>query len=71
MTGLTVTAGDQKLDVSWTAPSGTVTGYDVHYTSAPATGTDAVANDATAGSDPATAWVAVDRGTEADPPCRR
>ena len=32
-TGLTVTPGDAQLSVSWTAPSGTVTGYDVHYTS--------------------------------------
>ena len=67
VTGLTVTAGDRQLDLSWTAPSGTVAGYDVHYTSAPATGDGAVANDADAGSDPATAWVAVSR-TEADPP---
>ena len=32
-TGLTVTPGNAQLSVSWTAPSGTVTGYDVHYTS--------------------------------------
>ena len=47
------------MTLTWTAPSGTLTGYDVHYTSAldtavldgaPATGTDASA-----------AWVAVSR----------
>ncbi len=32
-TGVTVTPGNAQLSVSWTAPSGTVTGYDVHYTS--------------------------------------
>lgn len=32
-TNLTVIAGDTKLEVMWTAPSGTVTSYDVHYTS--------------------------------------
>ena len=63
-TGLRVTAGDAQLALAWTAPSGTVTGYDVHYTSALA-GT--VANDAAAsGNDPAAAWVAVSRsGTAA------
>ena len=50
-------------------PSGTLTGYDVHYTSAPATGTGMVSNTAAAsGSNPATAWVADSRGTESSPP---
>ena len=45
-----VTPGNTKLDLSWTAPtlpSGvSLAGYDVHYTSAPDTGDDAVADDA-------------------------
>ncbi|MCY4554912.1 MAG: cadherin-like beta sandwich domain-containing protein, partial [Chloroflexi bacterium] len=60
-TNLDVVAGDAKLDLSWTAPAGTagtLADYDVHYTSAAA---DAVADSAAAGSDPATAWVAVSR----------
>ncbi len=69
-TGLGATAGAASLDLAWTAPTvGTATGYDVHYTSAPSTGQGAVDDDADAsGSDPGAAWVAVDRGTEADPP---
>ena len=66
-TSLGVAEVDAKLDLVWTAPSGTVTGYDVHYTSAPKTGEGAVADDAAAsGNDASVAWVAVERsGTAA------
>ncbi len=68
-TSLTVTAGDTRLSLSWTAPSGTLTGYDVHYTSAAATGSNSVANDAAVQTGAASAgWVAVSRGTETSPP---
>ena len=52
-TGLTATPGDAKLDLAWTAPSGTVTGYDVHYTSSTGAGND----DAASGNDPTAGWV--------------
>ena len=70
-TALTVTPGDGKLDLSWTAPSdnggSVVTGYHVHYTSAAA---GIVADDGAvqtgASPSPATGWVAVSRsGTTA------
>ena len=60
--GLTVTPGDLKLDLSWTAAASNANGYDVDYTSAPATGAGSVANDADAtGNDPAMGWVGVTR----------
>ena len=66
-TALSVTNGDGRLILSWTAPTGTLTAYDVSYTTAPSSGTGAVANgDEPAGADPALAWVAVSRtGTTA------
>jgi len=50
-TGLSVTPGNAKLDLTWTAVSG-VTGYDVHYTSS-----TSVADDAAVGSTVGTEWV--------------
>ena len=62
-TGLTVTPGSNTLAVSWTAPSGTLTGYDVHYTSSLTIG----ANARPVGSNPALQWIPVSR-TETAPP---
>ena len=65
-TNLSVSAGNTQLGLTWTAPSGTLTGYDVHYTSAVAS---SVSNSAAAsGNDASAAWVAVSRGTENTPP---
>ena len=66
-------AGKERLTLTWAAPPGfTLTGYDVHYTSAPTSGDGAVTNDAAVqtGADPSPedGWVAADRGTESDPP---
>ncbi len=65
---LRVTLGTDELDLSWAVHSAvgeTITGYDVHYTSAAVRNVD---DDAEAsGSDASAAWVAVSR-TEADPP---
>ena len=53
-TGLTVTSDERQLSLSWTAPSGSLTGYDVHYTSS----TTALSHDGLAsGSDPTVGWV--------------
>ena len=55
VSGLSVTAGAGKLDLSWTAPANNgsaITGYDVHYK------TSAAADQAGTGSDPSTGWVA-------------
>ena len=67
--GLGIAAGDGTLAVTWTAPAGTVTGYDVHYTSAPKTGASPVADDAAVQTGGVSAgWTAASRGTETDPP---
>ena len=56
---LSVSTSDAGLGISWTAPSGTLTGYDLHYTSAPTSGSGAVMNDATVQAGGAAAgWVA-------------
>ena len=57
-TSLSAGTGDERLFLSWTAPTGTLTGYDVHYTLAPTSGSGSVANSvAASGVDPLVAWV--------------
>ena len=66
--GLSVvsTSGFDNLSLSWTAPAGTVTRYEVHYTSADAS--TAASDAAASGTDASAAWVAIARGNETDPP---
>ena len=68
-TGLAVTPGLYSLSLAWTAPVGPVTGYDVHYTTA--TAGNAADEEAASGRNAVAGWVAVDRGTESDPPAVR
>ena len=71
---IALTVGSGDLAVSWTAPTGTVTGYDVHYTWAPKTGDSAVDDDAAVqtGMNPEGRVGWVDAGpTAARPPRRR
>ena len=66
--GLSVSGGNAALSLSWTASTSTgVTGYDVHYTSASATGSSPVADGAPVTTGLASAgWVAFTRsGTTA------
>ena len=56
--GLDVGAVDGALALSWTAPSGDVASYDVHYTSAaPGTAADDAAVQTGASPSPAAGWV--------------
>ena len=51
-TGLSARPGAARLDLSWTVPSGQVTGYDVQYKTAAAAD-----ETATTADDPSTGWV--------------
>ena len=63
---LSITERNQKFIVSWTAPTGTWTGYDVHITSAPPW--DLADNAAPSGTDHKKGWLVLNRGTETSPP---
>ena len=54
-TNLMVSAGDETMGLTWTKPSGTLTGYDLHYTSSTTVGD----TDAASGNDASAAWVEV------------
>ena len=58
--GVTVAAGDARLDLTWNAPEGTVTRYHVHYTSSATVGRNAAVQTGASPS-PAAGWVAVSR----------
>ena len=53
VTGLTATPGDGRIDLSWTLPSGAVSGHEVHYTASTTVANDAAGSISTA---PATGW---------------
>ena len=59
-TNLVVTPGNGQLELSWTAAAGSNNSYITYYTSAPKMDMGAVADDAAAGSDPATGWKEAD-----------
>ena len=62
-TRLVLTPTSGQLEVSWTPPAGTVTGYNVQYT----VSQTVTQNTAPTGNEN-TGWVSVNRGTETDPP---
>ncbi len=61
VTGLTLTAGNGQIGASWTAPTGTVTGYDVQYTVKDAANWQAVSH---SGTDTQTGFDGLANGTE-------
>ena len=60
VTDLTATPGDGSIYLSWTPPSGAVSGRDIHYTTSTAVANDAAGSTSTA---PATGWKAVPQVT--------